>query len=83
MARHLEVGDGICCGVWQEHELGTVEAWEDKVLKELDGPKHVVIDAALELMELFKPIKCDNGPCAGLEHVRYHAPVVKNWDGWG
>ena len=41
------------------------------MLKELDGPEHVVIDAALELMELFEPIKCDNGPCAGLERVRY------------
>ncbi len=51
--------------------LRAVEAWEDEVLEQLDGPEHVVVDAALEPMELFEPIQCDHGSCAGVEHVRY------------
>ncbi len=71
MAWHIEVGDSVFCGVQQEHELGAVKAWEDKVLEELDGPEHIVIDMAPEPMELFEPIKHDNGPYAGVEHVWY------------
>ncbi len=41
------------------------------MLEELDGPEHIVIDTALEPIELFEPIKRDNGPCAGVERVRY------------
>lgn len=34
----LNLGPGLCCGTWEEHEL---EALENKVLRETSGPERV------------------------------------------
>ena len=70
-ARRVEVGDGVFCGLEQEHELGAGEGWEDEVLEELDGPEHVVVDATLEPVELPQRVQRDHGPGARVERVRH------------
>ena len=70
-AWRVEVGDGVFCGVEQEHELGADEGREDEVLEKLDGPEHALEDSTLEPVELLQRVQRDHGPGALVRRERH------------